>query len=267
MSKARKRQAPTLTPPLKWAGGKRWLVSHLLPYWEKHRHRRLVESFCGSLAVALGLNPARALLNDLNPHLVNFLRWLKEGLEISIPMQNEKTLYYSHRARFNQLLSEGGENSREAAELFFYLNRTGYNGLCRFNRSGSFNVPFGRYGKINYALDLTGYRTLFEGWEFTAVDFEALRLGPDDFVYADPPYDVPFTQYTRNGFSWADQVRLAAWLAAHPGPAIISNQATDRIVSLYRALGYELIFLHGPRLISCSGDRTPAQEVLGLKGV
>ena len=56
-----------LKPPLKWAGGKRWLVPHLKPLWDKHRHRRLVEPLCGGLAVTLGLMPSKALLNDITP--------------------------------------------------------------------------------------------------------------------------------------------------------------------------------------------------------
>jgi DNA adenine methylase len=55
-----------LRPPLKWAGGKRWLVPHLIPLWQPHSYRRLVEPFCGGLAVALSLRPTRALLNDAN---------------------------------------------------------------------------------------------------------------------------------------------------------------------------------------------------------
>jgi DNA adenine methylase len=64
--------AATVRPPLKWAGGKRWQVPHLRPLWERHRQRRLVEPFCGGLAVTLSLTPSRALLNDVNPHVVNF---------------------------------------------------------------------------------------------------------------------------------------------------------------------------------------------------
>ena len=79
-----------LRPPLKWAGGKRWLVPHVRLLWEKHRHRRIVEPFCGGLAVTLGLMPERALLNDINPHVVNFYRWLKRGLTISLPMTNRE---------------------------------------------------------------------------------------------------------------------------------------------------------------------------------
>ncbi|MDT7924708.1 MAG: DNA adenine methylase, partial [Chlorobiota bacterium] len=67
----------TLEPPLKWAGGKRWLVPYIRRLWAAHRHRRLVEPFCGGLSVTLGLQPERALLNDINPHLINFFRWLQ----------------------------------------------------------------------------------------------------------------------------------------------------------------------------------------------
>lgn len=256
-----------LRPPLKWAGGKRWLVPHLRPLWNAHRRRRLVEPFCGGLAVTLGLMPERALLNDINQHAINFYRWLQRGLRITIELADDRNLYYSHRNRFNALIHSGGADSCEAAQLFYYLNRTGYNGLCRFNRQGSFNVPFGKYKRIEYTRDFTAYAGAFREWEFTAGDFEGVPLRPDDFVYADPPYDVEFTSYAKEGFSWEDQVRLAEWLARHPGPVVLSNQATERIVALYERLGFALHFLSAPRMISCTGDRSRATEVLASRGV
>jgi len=258
---------PPLRPPLKWAGGKRWQVPHLRPLWEPHRRRRLVEPFCGGLAVGLGLSPDRALLNDINPHLINFYRWLSRGLRTGIPMRNDRELYYRHRTRFNELLSSGREGSAEAAALFYYLNRTGYNGLCRFNRAGTFNVPFGRYTTIRYTTDFLPYKAAFRGWEFHCRDVESIPLDRDDFIYADPPYDVEFTQYAQGGFGWEDQVRAAEWLARHEGPVVLSNQATRRIVTLYRKLGFRLTYLSAPRMISCDGDRTRAREVLAMKNV
>ncbi|RME82437.1 MAG: Dam family site-specific DNA-(adenine-N6)-methyltransferase [Caldilineae bacterium] len=259
--------AEELRPPLKWAGGKRWLAPILLPLWRRHSHRRLVEPFCGGLAIALAFRPRHALLNDFNPHLINFYRWLQQGLRIEIPLRNEKTYYYESRQTFNELIQNGGAQSKRAAELFYYLNRTGFNGLCRFNRQGLFNVPFGRYHKINYRRDFSAYRRVLAGWEFRAGDFEDMTLDASDFIYADPPYDVEFRQYSRHGFSWEDQVRLAEWLAHHPGPVVASNQATTRIVALYERLGFSLRFLEAPRRISCTGDRSPAQEILACKGV
>jgi len=259
--------APPLRPPLKWAGGKRWLVSYLRPLWNGLRHRRLVEPLCGGLAVTFGLMPDRALLNDINPHLVNFFKQLKRGLRIKIPMRNDSRMYYVYRRQFNGLIEEGRGDTREAAELFFYLNRTGYNGLCRFNKSGGFNVPFGRYKRINYDRDFRPYGLAMRKWEFTSVDFGKLRLEPDDFVYADPPYDVQFTQYAKESFAWEDQRRLVRWLANHPGPVVLSNQATPRIVDLYEEFGFSLRYLDAPRMISCNGDRTPAKEVVATRGI
>jgi len=256
-----------LRPPLKWAGGKRWQVPYLRSLWQPHSHRRLVEPFAGGLAVSLGLQPTYATINDANPHVVNFYRWIKRGLTIDMSLRNSRTFYVRARNRFNDLLRNGRHTSKEAAELFYYLNRTGYNGLCRFNRDGEFNVPFGRHPQINYARDFAPYKDAFKNWTFVSADFERMSINSDDFIYADPPYDVEFTSYSKDGFTWADQLRTARWLAQHRGPVVLSNQATPRIINLYRKLGFRLRFLAAPRMISCNGDRSLAREVLATKNI
>lgn len=287
-----------LQPPLKWAGGKRWLVPHLTRLWHPFSAERFVEPFAGAAGISLGLAPTRALLNDNNPHVINFFNWLKRGLVITkqgledeitkngepagnptngaanpgafqarLWMENDRELYYAHRKRFNELLAGQGSQSAEAAALFYYLNRTGFNGLCRFNRRGQFNVPFGKYQNINYTRDFSPYQRLMANWQFTSVDFEKVPLEPTDFIYADPPFDVEFTQYSREGFCWEEQVRTAEWLSRHPGPVALSNQSTSRIVDLYTKLGYRLTYLKAPRRISCTGDRTPATEVLATRNL
>lgn len=252
-------------PPLKWAGGKRWLVPHLRPLWLRHQHRRLVEPFAGGLAVVLGLGPRRALLNDSNPYLIAFYRWLQRGLDIrrlDIEMKNDCGTFARNRARFNALILEGKTDSPETAALFYYLNRTGFNGLCRFNSKGLFNVPFGRYKAIPYRTDFSEYTGALQRYELEVGDFRWLKLKASDFIYADPPYDVEFTTYSAGGFSWRDQERLAQWLAAHPGPVVASNQATKRIRKLYRDLGFKIRTLEAPRRISCDGNRDNALEML-----
>jgi DNA adenine methylase len=129
------------------------------------------------------------------------------------------------------------------------------------------NVPFGRYSSIRYVTDFSDYRSLFAGWEFSNADFEALDLRPDDFVFADPPYDVEFTQYSQQRFDWGEQERVAEWLARHPGPVVLANQATQRILHLYSALGFTIQQLPAPRRISCTGDRTAATEVLAFRNI
>jgi DNA adenine methylase len=258
-------ERPLLSPPLKWAGGKRWLVPELQKFWKGHEHRRLVEPFVGGMSVALGLRPERALLNDLNPHVVNFYRWLARGLKLDIPSGADEETFYANRRRFNEMMHAGKSTQKEAAMLFYYLNRNCYNGLCRFNRKGEFNTPHGKYVRPQYVADLTSYKPALLGWEMQCGDFDRLDLQKEDLVYADPPYDAAFTDYSAGGFGWQDQVRLANWLAGHKGPVIASNHATDRIVALYRERGFKVRLLDAPRMINSSGDRTPAKEMLALK--
>lgn len=256
-----------LNPPLKWAGGKRWLVPILQNIWKHYSDCRLVEPFVGGMAVALGLQPQKALLNDSNFHLMNFYLWLQKGLYVDVNFENDSCYYYSCRERFNQLILNGEASSQESANLFYFMNRTGYNGLCRFNSKNQFNVPFGRYKTLNYPQDFLEYAPTLKKWHFSSVDFVDLRVQPTDFIYADPPYDVQFTRYSANDFKWADQIRLAEWLACHNGAVVASNQATDRIIELYERLGFSIAFLDAPRRISCNGDRKPAREILATKGI
>ena len=249
-------------------GGRKTVqVPHLRDAWAVHGHRRLVEPFCGGLAVTLGLQPRRALLNDMNPHIIHFYQWIKRGLVVGLPLENNATTFYDYRNKFNALVDAGDEDTSDAATLFYYLNRTGYNGLCRFNRQGRFNVPFGRYRTINYMSDFSEYARAFAHWRFTSTDAGRVPVRPDDFIYADLPYDVQFTQYVKGGFAWDEQVATAERLASHQGPVILTNQATDRIIDLYRGLGFELRFLQAPRMISCTGERRPAREVLASRNL
>tara|TARA_B100000795_G_scaffold93340_1_gene68300 strand:- start:706 stop:1497 length:792 start_codon:yes stop_codon:yes gene_type:complete len=262
-----KEQLIVLRPPLKWAGGKRWLIPKLSKLWSKHKEVRLVEPFCGGLSVSLGLKPQNALLNDINPALINFYRQIQQGLTLNIKLENDENLYYQHRELFN-LLNMGNKEHKKSAELFYYLNRTGYNGLCRFNKSGGYNVPFGRYKKINYQSDFLHYQGQLNKWQFTQKDFTEVELLDNDFIYADPPYDVPFRQYSQQGFSWDDQVRLAEHLSKHKGPVALSNQATEKIKKLYKSLGFKLHYLDAPRRISCKANgRQVVKEVLALRGI
>lgn len=278
--------ADAITPALKWPGSKRWLVDRLSELYAPHRKRWFVDLFTGSGAAALGVHPDRAILNDVNPHVMNFHKWVRMGLCIDhdmargvdglvVPLVNDQDIYYAHRERFNALIDAGQANSQEAALLFWYMNRTGYNGLVRFNRGGHFNTPFGRYAKLDYA----GYAVKFhqigramQTWRLLSRDFTLVPVKPGDFLYADPPYDDQagggFTGYAAGSFAWYDQVRLADFLAKHDGPVVASNAATDRIIDLYRERGFQVETVAVRRSISCKGSRrTAAMEIIATKGV
>ncbi len=260
-----------VVPPLKWAGGKRWLVPKLQTLWQPHRERcRLVEPFVGGLAVVLGLRPQSALLNDMNPHLIFFYRWLQRGLELrpfSSMMANNREAFGRNRDRFNALSSSGEPETAEASALFYYLNRTCYNGLCRFNKAGFYNVPFGRHKAISYKSSFREYVAALRGYTFETGDFSNLNVKATDFIYADPPYDVEFTSYSQVSFDWSDQVRLAQWLRNHPGPVVVSNQATPRILKLYRGLAFNVETVSAPRRISCTGDRDSVDEMIAVRNI
>ena len=256
-----------VTPALKWAGGKPWLLPHLRPLWQPFADRRLVEPFVSGMGVVLGLNPRQALVGDINEHLTNFYQWLQRGLRIAFDMRNEETAFYEARSHFNQLIRSGEQRSAEAAGLFYYLNRTCFNGLCRFNRKNEFNVPFGRYKKINYTRDFTPYQSTLNQWEVRQGDFGQIMVQADDFLYIDPPYDTPFTQYSKEDFTWDDQLRLVQWLQLTTVPMVVTNQATPRILALYTEAGFRVTTLLAPRRIASSGDRTPALEMLATKNI
>lgn len=256
-----------MKPLIKWTGGKRWLLPILQQIWLPYQDSKLVEPFTGGMAVALGLNPNAALLNDANEHLINLYRQVSKGLAVTIELENKSEFYYAMREQFNDLIRNKKHRTKDAASIFYFLIRTGFNGLCRFNSSGEFNVPFGQHASIKYKQDFLEYKSVLSKWELTHGDFAKLKLAGDEFIYADPPYDVEFTRYNPEDFTWDDQLRLAKWLAQHTGQVVASNQATPRILELYKDLKFKVITLPAPRMISCNGDRRPALEILAFRGV
>jgi DNA adenine methylase len=94
-----------------------------------------------------------------------------------------------------------------------------------------------------------------------------LQITETDVIYVDPPYDVEFTKYSKEDFSWQDQQRLVIWLSSFKNPIIASNQGTDRIINLYTDAGFKITKLSAPRRISCNGDRSPAVEILATKNL
>ncbi len=256
-----------MKPLLKWVGGKRWLLPLLQEIWLPHQNKKLVEPFTGGMAVALGLNPEAALLNDANIHLINFYQQVRKGLVIDQQLKNQAEYYYAMRDKFNNLIINKQHQSKEAACIFYYLIRTGFNGLCRFNSQGLFNVPFGQHNSIKYKTDFLEYRDILKKWQLKSIDFAKLKLDGDEVLYVDPPYDVQFTRYNAHSFTWEDQLRLVAWLRKHPAPVIASNQATARILELYQDNKFTVYTLPAPRKVSCNGDRQPALEILAFKNI
>ncbi|HCS39426.1 MAG TPA: adenine methyltransferase [Anaerolineaceae bacterium] len=257
----------SLKPPLKWAGGKRWLLSEIQSIWLNLGEPRIIEPFCGGLAISLGLRPKIAIINDINPHLINFYKWIQKGFTFTPPDHFSNELFYKKRNRFNELILEDSISTKESAELFYFLNRTCYNGLCRFNKSGLFNVPIGRFKNVSFLTDFVDYKTAFGEWIFSSTSFENIETTQTDFIFADPPYDVDFRSYSKDGFSWKNQIAVIEWLDCHKGPIVLCNQATNRIVKLYLENGFDLHFLQEQIRISPKGERKFADVVLATKNL
>jgi DNA adenine methylase len=266
-----------MKPFLKWAGNKYQIIERikaLLP-----PGNRLIEPFVGSGAVFLNTDYSEYCLSDNNSDLIYLYQYLqKEGLEFIDfcktffqAENNCKENYYELRAHFNE-----SNDSRLRAALFLYFNKHGYNGLCRYNSKGGFNVPFGKY-KSPYFPEkemLYFYQKSLNA-EFKVADFtETLNEAKKgDVIYCDPPYDPlsitsNFTSYSASGFGREQQEQLAKYakkLSKKGIMVLISNHNTEFIQQAYEPA--EILPFEVQRYISCDGtNRAKVGEVLALFG-
>lgn len=265
-----------MKPFLKWAGGKARSVERIKAVLPSGH--RLVEPFVGSGALFLNVEFPAYLLADVNHDLINCYQQLQRGglafidfcASYFTPTNNAPDAYYALRARFNATV-----DAVEKAALFIYLNRHGYNGLCRYNRSGGFNVPFGRYTRPYFPRDeMLYFWRKAARCEFVVADFVSTlqSTAPGDVVYCDPPY-VPlsatahFISYHADGFPLASQRRLAQEVeaAARRGvPVVVSNHDVSLTRSLYAAADAQMFFAV-QRNISCNRlQRSAAAELLAV---
>ena len=262
-------------PPLKWAGGKYQVLEQIrkrLP-----PGNRLIEPFVGSGVLFLNTRYEHYSLNDVNKDLISLYRILQTDGEKFInyartffnPDNNSEDSYYQMRATFNSTTDQFLK-----AALFVYINKHGFNGLCRYNSKGKNNVPFGRYARpyypeaeLKYFIERSRHAT------FTCDDFSAAmkQAIPGDVVYCDPPY-VPlsdtanFTAYSAGGFNSSEQVELAELaesLADRGVTVIVSNHYTRFTREIYaRAIKYRFDVR---RTISRDGaNRELVSEVLAV---
>lgn len=237
-----------LKPIIKSLGGKTWLKEEVWKYYSRAcrsrgKDMRWVDPFCGGLAVPLYIMPNEAWLNDANVYLVNFYNHIAEnGKMRDFSKEISEEDYYKKRAQFNENIKNNNVLGPEMAELFYYLNKVCYGGVSRYNKSGFFNSPYGRYTDPTFKTDFKYEQKTFEDWQITAWSYQYVlqMIDEDDFIFADPPYDETFNKYIKREFTWDDQVKLATSLAALPNPIIATNSTSDRIIDLYTNLGFEV---------------------------
>ncbi|MDR0680594.1 MAG: Dam family site-specific DNA-(adenine-N6)-methyltransferase [Dysgonamonadaceae bacterium] len=209
-----------MKPLIKYRGGK----SNEIPNIEKHIPRykgRYVEPFFGGGALYFHLEPKRAIINDINSKLIAFYVGVKNNyLELRNELDEIEKIYESNRRQFDALKkqtpNERVEDKNEElyyqirdmfndltnkkysdALLYFFINKTAYSGMIRYNSKGEFNVPFGRYEHLNTSLVTKKHSDLLANAEIYNTDYKHIfnMAEPDDFIFLDPPYDCVFSDY------------------------------------------------------------------------
>ena len=246
-------------PFLKWAGGKRQLLSEIcrrLP----ERFGTYYEPFVGGGALFFHLRPGRAVLADRNRRLIRAYRGIKNHVEEVISILRT----YKNQKRFFLALRkqpiDGGTDAEVAAWLI-YLNRVGYNGLYRVNSRNEFNVPYGdnKHAQICHAENLRACSKALVDTSIRHADFAAVveRAKQGDLVYFDPPY-VPlsetsyFTSYTAAGFDRRDQVRLrdVALELKRRGVFVVLSNSSAKLVSELYSTDFECIPVAAARFVN-----------------
>ena len=227
-----------MKPLVKYRGGK----SKEIPQIIKHIPQfdgRYIEPFFGGGALYFYLEPKKAIINDINSKLIAFYNGVKNDYdklrieldeieklysinrrsfeelksktpELRVDDEND-TLYYQIRDMFNDL----SEKKYSDALLYFFINKTAYSGMIRYNSKGEFNVPYGRYTNINTSLVTNGHRRLLSNTDIFNLDYSSIfeMADEDDFMFLDPPYDCIFSDYGntehKDGFNEKNHTELA----------------------------------------------------------
>lgn len=266
-------------PFLKWAGGKRKLLSKIQKYIPK-KFSIYYEPFVGGGAVLFYFLPKKAVISDVSEELINVYRVIKNNIDELIEdlrmHKNEKEYYYKIRTIDREKGFKSFSNVLKASRII-YLNKTCYNGLFRVNKKGYFNVPFGRY-KNPDIVNEENLRSVSQYFnenniEILNTDFEdALKnVKKGDFVYLDPPYHPisetsSFTSYTDNGFNENEQIRLKKVcdkLNQIGCKFLLSNSDSNLVMDLYKDYRETLEKVKVPRSINCKASgRGKINEVL-----
>ncbi|WP_105200071.1 MULTISPECIES: Dam family site-specific DNA-(adenine-N6)-methyltransferase [unclassified Pseudoalteromonas] len=269
---------------LKWAGGKYSLVEDIAKRLDQAQEltgssaSTLVEPFVGAGSVFLNTNFKHYVLNDINADLINLYKelahapdeFISDARKLFCELNNDADVYYGLRARFNE-----SRDAYERAILFLYMNRHGYNGLCRYNLKGIFNVPFGKYKKPYFPeAEMYFFAEKAQQATFTCLSYRDVfaSLPQDAVVYCDPPY-VPlsktasFTSYAKGGFNLDDQANLANLAEQAAGEqqtsVLISNHDTLWTRKIYEQADIDVLKVK--RTISPKGNgRNKVNELMAM---
>ena len=225
----------SLKPMFKWSGGK----GDEIKRFEHHipeSYDTYLEPFIGGGAVYFHLEPEKAVITDVHRELVDFYTAISNGKSDEIynflsEHPNEEAVYYD--VRNNMPITDYVEN----AKRFYYLRKTCYRGMLRYNKSGKFNIPYGRYKTYNFELlKDERYENLLKNTTVECEDFTWMfenYNSSNNFMFLDPPYDSKFTDYGYCSFDREDQKRLAECFKKTDIKCLMIIGKTDFICDLY----------------------------------
>lgn len=227
-----------MKPIIKYRGGKYKEIPNIINHIPNFSGR-YIEPFFGGGALFFYLEPNRAIINDINTRLMSLYYGIRDNYSL---LRKEldviQNIYEKNRADFDALKllypDERVEDKNEAfyyelrrmfngvsdkkfseALLYFFINKTSYSGMIRYNARGEFNVPYGRYKHLNTQCVSKSHSELLKKAEIYNKDYSEIfaMCESDDFVFLDPPYDCIFSDYGneeyKNGFTEDAHVRLA----------------------------------------------------------
>lgn len=227
-----------MKPLVKYRGGKSKEIPHLIQHIPQF-NGRYIEPFFGGGALFFHLEPKKAIINDINSKLISFYLGVKDNFEIlKTELSEIEKLYAINRKKFEELKSKTpdervddeneplyyqirnmfndlSEKKYSEALLYFFINKTAYSGMIRYNSKGEFNVPYGRYTNLNTSLVTKAHNNLLTNTEIYNLDYsEIFRMADkDDFMFLDPPYDCVFSDYGniehKDGFNERNHIELA----------------------------------------------------------
>ena len=203
-------QNNSLKPIIKWSGGKKDELKNILPHIPTN-YSNYLEPFIGGGAVYFHLNPHKAVINDVHKELVDFYQSIKDGNLDDI--YNFMTKHPNDEETYYKVRSYDVKTVLDNAKKFYYLRKTCFRGMLRYNSKGEFNIPYGRYKTCNYEdLKNKEYENLLKKTEVYNKSFEYIFENYDDinnFMFLDPPYDSEFTDYGYCTFGKDEQIKLA----------------------------------------------------------
>ena len=268
-----------LEPFIKWAGGKRQLLPQIKERMPK-QYNNYYEPFVGGGAVVLELQPANALINDINKELINVYQQIRKHPKEFVQSVSQldkgmwedgKEYYYTLRDKYNDKMMKAEYDTKVAA-LFGLINKHCFNGLYRVNGKGLFNVPYNNSRRTS--VDETAIMEIsafLKKVKITQGDFEIAcqNAKKGDFVFIDSPYaplnPTSFESYTKEGFDIESHKRLARLfeeLTERGCYCMATNHNTELINELYGNKEYKIDVVSVKRMINSDATKRVGEEVI-----